>query len=416
MPIAPVAFNYADTDDPDLPKFDLVVAGRVGATVRPFYKRLVDEGRRVIQYVNFTDVNGPNYSALDETFQRTSHALPYSNWSGYRIGDLRQAAFRDHLIREAFPRALSHPAITDVFVDVMGLRLWTTAWDQMKAAGVAADWTKGMEEMGDRVAELRDRIRPGARIWANGTWPLGHPGLCPVVEHHPVGEIPFWRGYLDPIKWDSSGQPSGLIIGWSMGEWDAWRAVPGVGCFGAQGTYTYAPSQAIPYAKMLPRTAAPAPAPVPPPSTTLPRPAAPVAPVIAPGDATVTIARPTFTDAEQVTTWQVYVNDSTGPPSRLDLAAVGGDAIDELTLDAPNGVPRTYRVGGRNLAGYGPWSPSVTVEAKAPPAPEPPPPDPTAEALRAELEAARAELARVRAAVATRVGQFTADIAADLEG
>lgn len=260
--VTSLAFNYADTADPDLPLYGAVVAGRAGVK-KDFYRALRGTGTRRIQYVNWVDV-GARFGPFDEMFEPAgSDVLPVSNWPGFQVVSFT-AAQKDRIV-EGAKRALADPDLDDFFCDVAGERLWSSAWTSMTAAQ-RTDWPKHMDEVVQRIADERDLNRPGAYLFLNGSWANGHKRGRGVVEHHPLSELAFWRGNLDPSKWDPAGTPGGIIIATTVAEATTWAATPGVGMVAAQATYASAPSAAIARTVFPDRAAGPTP-PAPPPSS-----------------------------------------------------------------------------------------------------------------------------------------------------
>lgn len=364
-------------------------------------RAVAEAGGTVAMYVGFME--GPTSYSSPEQARLYGGAPPpdrylwqprRSNFSSTVMTDVRRdSEWGRHVVEDYAPTVRARlPHVSRIFADVYGERLWSPAWASMSATERAV-WAEGMRYW---LSPLRTAF--GLPIIVNGTWAQGNldaAGAC--IENHGAHEIPYWRDYLAK-SWGGSDH---VVITRSSGDVSRWAAVPGVRWV-ALDTSNYGQVGPV----WGPFDPGDAPTPAPPPSTVA-LPKAPPAPTVITGDGFVTVHRPAFPEGEQVFAWQAYANDQNGPPSDLDVP-VRDDRVD---IPAPNGVPRAYRTGGRNQAGFGPWSPSVTVAAQAPPAPEPAPtpePEPPADD--------GATLARVREAVAAETQRHATAIADALEG
>jgi hypothetical protein len=190
------------------------------------------------------------------------------NWQDWPMADMRPGSpwilHAVSVIQGWFPRTHAN----GLFLDVVGARLWTSAWSQMSTDERQA-WTAGNA---DFVHRLRQAL-PGAILVANNVWSGGNPdlnGIC--VEHHPMSDAPYWSGMTGRGDWH---QPTrNIAIATSVAEAQAWAGVAGVTHVTAQVDYgpmvaPVLPFSAIPGA-LLPTPALSVPAPVSPPVRTAP--------------------------------------------------------------------------------------------------------------------------------------------------
>lgn len=405
MGVVPGNFNYSDnTGDPDLPKYEVTVAGRRGVLNNPGYEAIVKAKKRVAQYINIVDVNPPwTEPPLSARFCVGAPALNLSNWGGYKIVDLSNAAWRAKL-NENLKWLVSLPGLTDVFSDVHGERLWSPAWNSMSAAQ-RDTFAKYMEEIGYQWGDIRDQYRPEAYLWFNGTWHAGHKAACPVIEHHSLSEKPSWVNYVDPVKWDpkaQGGAGAAFFIAFNLSEAQQWATVRGTGPIAAQSTYDQAPSSALPYAALKPRTGAVNPPPTtPPPTTTLPKPTIPknIKAVPGPQDGSALITWDANPTADKVDKYQVYNDDAL---IRDDITTTSH------TVLADPGKQLNLRVSAHNASGYGDWSPVLPfMVPNVTPEPEPEPEPAGNPELEAFQEIVREFLATTHTSANAMLGRLT---------
>lgn len=273
MTVVPGTLNYWDPDDARLDGLHVIVAGRGSVLNNQFYQRHRAAGRRVVQYINFIDAWDPG--PFDKRFITGAPTIPSSgagvpsNWGGYGIVDISNAAWRDKAV-EAMKWTLDRPELDDLMIDVFGTRLYSTGWDRMSSAQ-RTSYAAGARDLANRFGAIRDQYRPTARLYANGTWNgEGNPALCPAVENHdhemPTKAGDFWWKYLNDLPWDRKGQPCGIVYTKSLAAAEKWAKIPGVGVVCIHPTTYYGPSGlALPYATLTPRSGATPPPPPPPP-------------------------------------------------------------------------------------------------------------------------------------------------------
>jgi hypothetical protein len=127
------------------------------------------------------------------------------------------------------------------FLDVLGTRLWTSAWDAISASEQSA-WTAGVYDI---VTRLRAAMGDQAILLANNTWVSGHPGLngfC--LEHHDISEAPSFASMLgSSLPWHAGRR--NLVITTSTAQAQQWRSIAGVTDITPQQDYS---QQSLPVA------------------------------------------------------------------------------------------------------------------------------------------------------------------------
>ena len=85
-----------------------------------------------------------------------------------------------------------------LFLDGMGVRLWSEAWNAMSQSERDA-WTAGNYDL---IHRLRAALGPNVILVANNSWPSGNPdlnGIC--IEHHAYSEASYWSGQAGRADW-----------------------------------------------------------------------------------------------------------------------------------------------------------------------------------------------------------------------
>jgi hypothetical protein len=211
---------------------------RVPALISRFRAR----GGEVLVYVNLVDGTPSGVSntqargALYGSASGTSTAYMWHpvrfNYRTFPLLDIRKgSAFSNHAV--AWLRAfLAKYRVDGVFLDVLGSRLWSSAWDGMSPSERAA-WSAGARSL---VTRIRAAVGPGPILVSNNFWDRGVPALNGfVVEHHPTSELAHigpkltWSGWHRPVR--------NLVIASGPAEAQAWRSVPGVSSVSPQTDY-----------------------------------------------------------------------------------------------------------------------------------------------------------------------------------
>jgi hypothetical protein len=212
---------------------------RVPALIDRFRAR----GGEVLVYVNLVDgtpfgvSNTQARAGLYGTATGTRSSYLWRpvrfNYRTFPLLDIRRgSAFSKHAV--AWLRAfLAKYRIDGVFLDVLGSRLWSSAWDGMSASERAA-WSAGARSL---VSRIRAAVGPRPILVSNNFWDRGVPALNGfVVEHHPTSELAHigpkltWSGWHRPVR--------NLVIASGPSEAEAWRRVRGVSSVSPQTDYT----------------------------------------------------------------------------------------------------------------------------------------------------------------------------------
>jgi len=185
-----------------------------------------------------------------------------SQWPDTWMLDVRRgSAFADHAVQwaDAFMRRCHCDGL---FLDVLGSRLWSSAWEQMSATE-RSQWSAGAYDLFSR---LRARLDPDGNgrplLVANNTqakddaawagWPAdGHPGLNGFGwERHQQSETPYYEGQVRNGDWHSPRRM--MVISRSYPDdcafWDARDTVDAVLCTNSTGAgYDHVPSPQTPF-------------------------------------------------------------------------------------------------------------------------------------------------------------------------
>ena len=198
-------------------------------------------GGEVYQYIDLAEGYWDNQTASGEAAALYGgahnnpaylHKLTLYNYPSLPMTDLRPGSpwvihAVDH-VRQWFPTTHAK----GLFLDVLGDRLWTSAWDQMSAADQAA-WTAGSKDI---IHRLRVALGPNVILVANNIWENGNPDLNGmVIEHHPFSSASRWAGMLQRSDWFKPVR--NLVIGNSTSEALQWAARPGVTHVSDQAEY-----------------------------------------------------------------------------------------------------------------------------------------------------------------------------------
>jgi hypothetical protein len=238
----PVTFNYSNSTA------ITAYARPTGAVVvgRNFFNpalvdRIQNGGGEVYQYVNLIDGYWTSHNATgDQAALYGGGQTPSAYlWkpTRYNFADLPMTDVRpgspwvlhavEH-VRQWFPTTHAK----GIFLDVMGDRLWTGAWDAMSASERSA-WTAGNIDL---IRRLRAALGPNVILIANNIWENGNPDLNGItVEHHPFSEAARWSSMLQRGDWFKPTR--NIVIANSTGEALSWAARPGVTHVSAQGDY-----------------------------------------------------------------------------------------------------------------------------------------------------------------------------------
>ena len=154
------------------------------------------------------------------------------NWPGTPMLDLRPGSpWVLHAVehtRQWFPTTHAK----GLFLDVIGDRLWTGAWDSMSSSEKAA-WTAGARDL---IHRLRVALGPNVILVANNIWENGNPDLNGIaVEHHPYSENARWASMLQRSDWTKPVR--NMVIANSTSEALQWAGRPGVTHVSAQSDY-----------------------------------------------------------------------------------------------------------------------------------------------------------------------------------
>ena len=198
-------------------------------------------GGEVYQYINYVEGYFENSSATGDQAglygggqNNPAYLMKPTryNWPGTPMMDLRPGSpWVLHAVehtRQWFPTTHAK----GLFLDVIGDRLWTGAWDSMSSSERTA-WAAGARDL---IHRLRVALGPNVIIVANNIWENGNPDLNGiVVEHHPYSENARWAGMLQRSDWTKPVR--NLVIANSTGEATQWAGRPGVTHVSAQGDY-----------------------------------------------------------------------------------------------------------------------------------------------------------------------------------
>ncbi|MBJ7456574.1 MAG: hypothetical protein JHC74_10995, partial [Thermoleophilia bacterium] len=228
-------------------------------------------GGEVYQYVNVIDSWWTNYTATGDQAAlyggpRTNPAFLWkpsrSNWPGTYLTDMRPGSpwilhAVDHL-KKWFPTTHAK----GIFLDVVGERLWSSAWSSMSATEKAA-WTAGNR---DFVRRLRAALGPKVILVANNMWQNGNPDLNGVtIEHHPFSAAVHWSAVTGRSDWFRPVR--NMVIANSTSEAVRWATVPGVTHVSAQSSYGGPAAPILPFS-LLPGAGSNGPLPTPTPTPT----------------------------------------------------------------------------------------------------------------------------------------------------
>jgi hypothetical protein len=201
-----------------------------------FNPALVDQiqngGGEVYQYVDvidgwFTNWNASGFQAeLYGGSQQNPDWLMSprrSNWSNTYLTDMRPGSpWVLHAV-DAIAKWFPTTHAKGLFLDVVGERLWTGAWDSMSATE-KSNWTAGNR---DFVNRLRQRLGPNVILVANNTWPSGNTELNGITsEHHSYSESGYWSTMFGRSDWEKPVR--NMVIANSATEARQWANVPGV--------------------------------------------------------------------------------------------------------------------------------------------------------------------------------------------
>jgi len=258
----------------------MVVVGRNFADTAAI-DRVQAGGGEVLMYVDLVEGPGFNvsgdqadlYGGARLPAQYTWSPLRY-NFSNYPMTDMRPgSAWIQHVVdymKDWFPTTHAK----GLFLDVMGVRLWSGAWNAMSQSERDA-WTAGNYDL---IHRLRAALGPNVILVANNGWPSGNPdlnGIC--IEHQPYSEASYWSGQTGRADWTKPVR--NIAIASSTADASKWAGVKGITHVSAQSTYDAVASPLLPFSQ-LPTTTTPTPDPAPAPTpdpTPAPPPATPVA-------------------------------------------------------------------------------------------------------------------------------------------
>ncbi len=198
-------------------------------------------GGEVYMYVNYVEGANTGYSASGAEAglyggSQTSSAYLMTptryNFPNLPMLDLRPGSpWVLHAVewtRQWFPSTHAK----GIFLDVIGDRLWTDAWDSMSSSERTA-WNAGARDL---IHRLRAALGPNVILVANNIWENGNPDLNGIaVEHHPYSENARWAGMLQRSDWTKPVR--NMVIANSTGEAQQWAGRPGVTHVSAQSDY-----------------------------------------------------------------------------------------------------------------------------------------------------------------------------------
>lgn len=203
--------------------------------------RIQNGGGEVYQYINPVEGYWTNQTATGEQAAlygggQTNPAYLMKpavyNYPDVPMTDMRPGSpwilhAVDHL-KQWFPTTHAK----GLFLDEVGERLYTSAWDSLNASQQAA-WSAGNRDL---VHRLRAALGPNVIIVANNIWETGNPELNGImVEHHPFSENARWASMLQRSDWFKPTR--NMVIGTSTSEALSWAGRPGVTHVSAQSDY-----------------------------------------------------------------------------------------------------------------------------------------------------------------------------------
>jgi hypothetical protein len=381
----------------------MVVVGRNFADTAAI-DRVQAGGGEVLMYVDLVEGPGSTVSGDQADLyggQRLPAAYTWSplryNFSNYPMTDMRPgSAWIQHVVeymKAWFPTTHAK----GLFLDVMGVRLWSGAWSAMSQSERDA-WTAGNYDL---VHRLRAALGPNVILVANNGWPQGNPdlnGIC--IEHHSYSEASYWSGQTGRADWTTPVR--NIAIATSTADVSRWAGVKGITHVSAQSTYDAVASPLLPFSP-LPTTSGdvtptpePAPAPAPEPTPTpdpAPAPAPPPASQLArPTSFTITKASDgsaTFKATAAVGTTLVVAQRYNAWGDELNARWGSGALVLGTTIDGTltGSIPKTsglsfraftYRSGlPESTASFTSSADAAyldpTISAASAPAPPPPP-------------------------------------------
>lgn len=268
----PLTFNYSNSTDilDYAHPTGAVVVGR-GFKNPALVDKIQNGGGEVYQYVNVVEAYWVDQTASGDQAALYGGAKNNPdflmkptrfNWPELPMTDMRPGSpwvlHAVQHIRTWFPTTHAK----GIFLDVIGDRLWTSAWDSMSSSEQAA-WTAGSK---DFVARLRAALGPNVLIVANNIWEKGNPNLNGIViEHHPVSNQARWVTMTGRSDWTKPVR--NMVIANSTGEVSGWAKVAGVTHISAQSSYGSPADPLLPFSPLpgvsglVSGTAPPAPAP-----------------------------------------------------------------------------------------------------------------------------------------------------------
>jgi hypothetical protein len=198
-------------------------------------------GGELLVYVNLVDgapagqSNSQAHADLYGSANGTNPAYLWQpvryNYSNLPLLDIRRgSAWSNHAV-DFITRYIRTYPIDGFFLDVLGTRLYSSAWDGMSASERAA-WTDGANDLVNRI---RAAVGDQPILVANNFWQNGQPALNGFVsEHHPPSDGNVQAGLRYP--WH---QPvRNLIIASGASDAQAFRNVAGVTHVTAQSSYS----------------------------------------------------------------------------------------------------------------------------------------------------------------------------------
>ena len=244
----------------------MVVVGRNFADTAAI-DRVQAGGGEVLMYVDLVEGPGFNvsgdqadlYGGARLPAQYTWSPLRY-NYSNYPMTDMRPgSAWIQHVVdymKDWFPTTHAK----GLFLDVMGVRLWSGAWNAMSQSERDA-WTAGNYDL---IHRLRAALGPNVILVANNSWPSGNPdlnGIC--IEHHAYSEASYWSEQTGRADWTKPVR--NIAIASSTADASKWAGVKGITHVSAQSTYMAVASPLLPFSQ-LPTTGTTTPTPAPAPT------------------------------------------------------------------------------------------------------------------------------------------------------
>jgi hypothetical protein len=236
---------------------------------RDLIRELRAAGAEVLLYINVMEV--PDFGVSDisrlqmfdcqsgascASTMPTNYFFPHSvngslvklsNWPNTYLTDVTQgSAFSNNVV--SFLGSWDRLGANGYFLDVIGSRLWTGAWDAMPSTERTA-WSSGVYDI---VSRLRAAMGENVLLMANNVWDNGHPalnGFC--VEHHDVSQSAFFSGLMLNKPWHTGRRH--LVIANGATQAQQWRSVPGVTHITPQQDYSQQPLPLASWAFTAPR-------------------------------------------------------------------------------------------------------------------------------------------------------------------